>query len=58
MYLCSFVALSVWMCVAGANKGLGSMRSILSSFTRLKVFRSIALKYLHNPNAEYSDAAV
>ena len=24
---------------------------------RLKVFRSIALKYLHDPNTEYIDAA-
>ena len=93
MYHCGFVALSVQMCVAGANKVEGTMslclgtNEILASNhdiiscakgqTRalcwdchfgssqfghlllwLKVFRSIPLKYLHDWNAEYWDAAV
>ena len=31
---------------------------LLRLLLRLKVFRSITLKYLHDSNAEYSDAAV
>ena len=31
MYLCGFVALSVWMCVAGANQVEGTMSWLLGT---------------------------
>ena len=46
----------------GQTKALGDSHLDSSQFLRLllqlKVFRSITLKYLHDSNAEYSDAAV
>ena len=51
-----------WIATVKVNQGYFKppflFFTILSSFTRLKVFRSIAFKHLHNPNAEYTDAAV